>query len=175
MNSPMNPADVYAYLVRTRRDLWAALEQVPDDVLSRPMLDGERFHSIKDLVFHVAAVEDGWLHEDIRRLPPVLDTFPALAATTGGPEYAHFALRDLLEYWQTVEASTQGYLAALNSEELTRVVTVHDAPDERYTVSGLFNHVMFHEMRHTAQICMLLRMQGIAPPSLDLLFYLPRM
>ncbi|WP_309670208.1 DinB family protein [Gemmatimonas sp.] len=69
MNSPMNPADVYAYLVRTRRDLWAALEQVPDDVLSRPMLDGERFHSIKDLVFHVAAVEDGWLHEDIRRLP----------------------------------------------------------------------------------------------------------
>ncbi|WP_206044677.1 DinB family protein [Gemmatimonas groenlandica] len=56
MNSPMNPADVYAYVVRARRDLWAALEQAPDKVLSRPLLDGARFHSVKDLVFHVAAV-----------------------------------------------------------------------------------------------------------------------
>jgi uncharacterized damage-inducible protein DinB len=28
-------------------------------------------------------------------------------------------------------------------------------------------------VRHTAQIVMMLRMQGIKPPSLDLLFYLP--
>lgn len=170
----MRAADTYAYLRRARRDLWAALEQVPDDVLSRPLLDGDRFHSIKDLVFHVAAVEDGWLHEDIRRLPPVLDSFQALSATTGGPEYARFAMRDILEYWQAVEASTLEYLAALNTEELTRIVCVHDAPDERYSVSGLLSHVMFHEIRHTAQICMLLRMQGVAPPSLDLLFYLPK-
>ena len=47
MNGLMTPADVYAYLVRARRDLWAVLEQVADEVLSRPMLDGERFHSIK--------------------------------------------------------------------------------------------------------------------------------
>jgi uncharacterized damage-inducible protein DinB len=32
---------------------------------------------------------------------------------------------------------------------------------------------MIHEVRHTAQIAVLLRMQGIKPPSLDLLFYLP--
>jgi uncharacterized damage-inducible protein DinB len=32
---------------------------------------------------------------------------------------------------------------------------------------------MIHEMRHTAQIAVLLRMQRIKPPSLDLLFYLP--
>jgi DinB family len=40
-------------------------------------------------------------------------------------------------------------------------------------VDGLLSHVMIHEMRHTAQICVLLRTQGIKPPSLDLLFYLP--
>jgi uncharacterized damage-inducible protein DinB len=33
-------------------------------------------------------------------------------------------------------------------------------------------HVMIHEMRHTAQIAVLPRMQGIKQPSLDLLFYL---
>ena len=30
-------------------------------------------------------------------------------------------------------------------------------------------HIMIHEMRHTAQIAVLLRIQGIKPPSLDLL------
>jgi hypothetical protein len=39
----MNIPEAYDYLVRARRDLWAALEQVPDEVLSRPLLDGERF------------------------------------------------------------------------------------------------------------------------------------
>ncbi len=34
-------------------------------------------------------------------------------------------------------------------------------------------HVMIHEMRHTAQIALLLRSQAIKPPSLDLLNYLP--
>lgn len=171
----MNAGEIYAYLGRARRDLWATLEATSDEVLSRALLDGERFHSIKDLLFHVAAVEDGWLQEDIRRMPPVLDTFPALSATTGGPEYAPFSLVELLDYWRAVESSTLGYLATLTDSELRRVVSVHDAPEERYTVDGLFSHVMFHEMRHTAQICMLLRMQGVTPPSLDLLFYLPRM
>jgi len=32
---------------------------------------------------------------------------------------------------------------------------------------------MIHEMRHTAQIAVLLRSQGIKPPWLDLLNYLP--
>ena len=50
---------------------------------------------------------------------------------------------------------------------------MHDAPDERYTVDGLLWHVMIHEMRHTAQIAVLLRTQGIKPPWLDLLNYLP--
>jgi uncharacterized damage-inducible protein DinB len=40
------------------------------------------------------------------------------------------------------------------------------------TLDGLLWHVMIHEMRHTAQLCVLLRSQGVKPPSLDLLFYL---
>src|SRR6266403_1684475 len=77
----MNIAETYDYVVRARRDLWAALRGVPDEVLSRPLLDGAKFHCTKD--------------------------------------------------------------------------------------------VMFHEMRHTAQITVLLRTQGIKPPALDLYYYLP--
>lgn len=171
--APFTLATMYHYLGQARRDLWASLMQMPDEALSRAQLDGERFHCIKDLVFHLAAVEDGWLHEDILRLPPVIDSFPVLADTRGGAEYARFPLPVLLEYWRAVESRMQAYLVTLTAEELARVVTVHDAPDEHYTAERLLWHVMLHEVRHTAQICLLLRQQQLTPPSLDLLFFLP--
>ena len=34
----MNTPETYDYLVRARRDLWATLEGVPDEVLSRSLL-----------------------------------------------------------------------------------------------------------------------------------------
>jgi len=170
----MNVPETYGYLVRARRDLWATLESTPDEVLSRPLLDGARLHCIKDLVFHVPVVEDCWLHEDILRGLPVCDTIPALQDTPlWRPVYAGFALEALLDYWRLVEQSTLPYIATLTDDELKRIVTVHDAPEERYTVDGLLWHVMIHEMRHTAQIVVLLRTQGIEPPWLDLKNYLP--
>jgi uncharacterized damage-inducible protein DinB len=169
----MNIPESYDYLVRARRDLWAALESVPDEVLSRPLLGGSGVHCIKDLLFHVAGVEDFWIHEDILREQPVLKTTPTLQDTQGGAAYASFPLGTLLDYWRAVEQSTLTYLGALTDTELRRTVTVHDSPEERFTVDGLLWHVMIHEMRHTAQIAVLLRTQDIKPPSLDLLFYLP--
>jgi uncharacterized damage-inducible protein DinB len=41
----MNIPETYNYLVRARRDLWAKLESVPDEVLSRPLLDGSMRHT----------------------------------------------------------------------------------------------------------------------------------
>ncbi len=169
----MNITGIYDYLVRARRDLWATLEGVPDEVLARPLLDGAERHCIKDLIFHIPSVEDGWLHEDILREDPVLQTMPVLKDTPGGPVYAEIALGTLLDYWRAVEKSTLEYLAKITEDEQSRIVTVHDAPDERFTVDGLLWHIMIHEIRHTAQIVVLLRTQGIKPPSLDLLFYLP--
>lgn len=170
----MNLVETYTYLRRARQTLWATLEAVPDDVLAAPMLPGDRFYCIKDLLLHIAAVHDGWLHEDILRVPPVLDTWPELAQPTGGLEYAAVPLATVGAYTQAVDARMVAYLATLTEAERTRVVVVHDAPDEHYTVDGLLWHVVLHEVRHTAQICLLLRLQGIVPPALDLLFFLPR-
>mgnify|MGYP002778876004 CR=1 FL=1 len=169
----MTIPETYDYLVRARRDLWAALEAAPDEVLSRPLLAGPRFRCVKDLVCHVAAVEDSWLHEDILRDRMVYHDIPALEHAQDGPFYAEVALETLLEYWRAVEASTLGYLATLTEAELRRPVPMQDDPSVRFTVEGLLWHVTFHELRHSAQIAMLLRMQGIKPPALDLLFYLP--
>jgi len=170
----MNIPETYDYLVRARRDLCATLERAPDELLSRPLLDGERLHCIKDLVFHTAVVEDCWLHEDILRQPPVLDTVPALRdCAPWNPVFAAFPLKTLTDYWRLVEQSTLKYLAELTDAELKRIVIVHDAPEERYTVDGLLWHVMIHEIRHTAQIAVLLRTQHVEPPWLDLKNYLP--
>lgn len=168
----MNIPETYDYLVRARRDLWAALEAVPDEVLTRPLLDGERFHCIKDLVFHIAVVEDGWMHYTILHDEPVLAPFPDLRYSEEGSFYAAYPLETLLDYWRQVEQSTLAYLATLTEEETQRVVT-----DEgrQFRLDGLLWHVMIHEMRHTAQIALLLRLQGIKPPSLDLAGYLPRL
>jgi uncharacterized damage-inducible protein DinB len=169
----MNIPETYDYLVRARRDLWASLEAVPDEVLSRPLLNGAKLHCIKDLMFHVANVEDFWIREEILRETPVWKTVPALKDTQGGPVFGGFALETLLDYWRVVEQSTLTYLSTLKDSELKRIVTVHDRPGKRYTVDGLLWNVMIHEARHVAQISVLLRTQGIAPPFLDLLKYLP--
>lgn len=167
----MNIPETYDYLVRARRDLWATLEGVPDEVLSRPLMDGDRFHCIKDLVLHIAGCEDGWLHYTILRDQTIAKTMPAIKDIPNGPFCANVALETLLEYWRAVEKITLEYLPTLTETELNRLVD--DSPTERFKLEGLLWHVMIHEMRHTAQIVMLLRMQGIKPPSLDLLFYLP--
>ena len=168
----MNIPEIHAYLLRARHDLWAALEAAPPAALAQPMVPGPEFHCIKDLLSHIIAVQDGWLHEDILRQPPLLASIPELNDTPGGPNYADVDLQTLLNYWQSVHESTSKYLSQLTEAELRRVVTPHDAPNNRFTVDGLLWHVMIHEMRHTAQIAMLLRQQGIKPPALDLYFYL---
>ena len=169
----MNIPEMYDYLVRTRRDLWTALEGVPDEILSRPLLDGERLHCIKDLVFHTAVVEDGWLHFTILQDQPVIEPFPVLKYSEEGSAFAGYALETLLSYWRAVEKSTLAYFEKLTPEELNRIV--EDSPKEHFRLEGLLWHVMIHEMRHTAQICVLLRTQGIKPPALDLLWYLPNL
>ena len=169
----MNIPETYDYLVRARRDLRTTLQDVPDEVLSRPLLDGAKLHCIKDLVFHVASVEDFWIHEEILREQPLWQTNPAFKDNHGGPIFAGVALETLLDYWRVVEQGTLSYLATLTDDELKRIVSVHDRPGKRYTVDGLLWNLIIHEARHVAQISVLLRTQGIQPPFLDLLRYLP--
>src|SRR5947207_15923141 len=86
----MNIRETYDYPVRARRNLWTAPERVPDEVLSRKLLDGDRFHCIKDLVFHVVATEDFWIREEILRAQPVRQTIPALKDTQGGAVFSGY-------------------------------------------------------------------------------------
>jgi uncharacterized damage-inducible protein DinB len=156
----------YDYLVRARRDLWAFLETMPDEALAKKVLPGPRFECIKDLISHIAAVEDSWIHEDILKDQPVWETVPELEDAQDGAFYSAMPLEVLLRYWRAVEASTLKFLETLNPAELERLV------DDQFTVESLIWHVMQHETRHTAQISLLVRQLGFSPPQLDLISYL---
>jgi uncharacterized damage-inducible protein DinB len=162
----MTISDYYDYLVRARRDLWAFLETIPDEALAKKVLPGPRFEYIKDLLLHIAAVEDSWIHEDILRDQPVWETMKEIEGAEDGPFYSAMPLEALLNYWRAVEASTLNFFETLNPAELERLV------DDQFTVEGLIWHVMQHETRHTAQISMLARQLGFSPPQLDLITYL---
>ena len=47
--------------------MWTGLQAAPDDVLSRPLLNGDKFHCVKDLMFHIPATEDFRIREEILR------------------------------------------------------------------------------------------------------------
>ena len=167
----MTIPEFYAYLVRARHDLWDVLATVPDDVASAPMRGGA-WTCLKDLILHTAAAEDSWVHEDVQRIAPILASHEALRDLTA--ETARTAsIEALLDYWRTVEASTLAYLHDVGEHELHRTMTPHDDPDTVLVVRDVLWHVMIHEVRHTAQIASFLRAEGIRPPALDLLFYLP--
>ncbi|RJF69115.1 DUF664 domain-containing protein [Deinococcus cavernae] len=164
----MNTPEMYDYLMRSRRDLWAALERLPDEVLSRNLLNGERFRCIKDLLFHMAEVEDGWTHLDLQNQPAVQEQFPDVQ---GRNFFGDVPLADILTYWRAVEADTLRYLGTLTEAEAARKVAPDDWHGVQFTVDGLLWHVFIHEVRHSAQITALLRTQGIKPPWLDFLIY----
>jgi uncharacterized damage-inducible protein DinB len=162
----MTIAAYYDYLVHARCDFWAFLETMPDEALAKKVLPGPRFECIKDLISHIAAVEDSWIHEDILRDQPVWEIVKEIAGAEDGPFFAAMPLEHLLNYWRAVETSTLKFLETLNPAELERLV------EDRFTVESLIWHVMQHETRHTAQISLLARQLGFSPPQLDLISYL---
>lgn len=170
----MDFSSLYSYLVHARVDLTAVLQAVPEAALNEPLLRGKRFHCIKDLIFHIADVEDGTIQGDIQAQPMLQQQIPALWNIPAGGSFAEVSLALLLDYWQRVQASTASFLSALTAAEANRMVAVADPEPRKLTVEQLLWVVAIHEIRHTAQICLLLRQAGYEPPAQDLLFYLPK-
>jgi uncharacterized damage-inducible protein DinB len=163
--------EFYDYLVRARHDLWDVLATVPDEIASAPMAGGA-WTCLKDLILHTAAVEDSWLHEDVQRTAPLLAAHETLRDVTKD-SVRSVPIETLSAYWRSVETSTLACLADIGEGEVRRTMTPHDDPDTVLVVHDVLWHVMVHEVRHTAQIASFLRAEGIRPPSLDLLSYLP--
>jgi uncharacterized damage-inducible protein DinB len=163
----MNVPDYYDYLRAAREQLWNFLRALPAADLDRDLIDGERFHNIKDLLLHVIDVEDHWVHGVARG---VRDYHAQdFRHEWGIPNAQQYDLNWILEYGRSVQAETLKFLASrpdLNAE----VALIQDDPEvSTVSLDQLMWNVMTHEVRHTAQIALLIRMLGHTPPWLDYL------
>ncbi len=165
----------YDYLVRSRRDLFTFLRSLPDEAISRDVIPGTRFRSIKDLVVHIPIIEDSWLHEDILKDQPIWEITSGFPQDFEKANHASDSLDWMLEYWVAVEKSTLGYLEKLEPEMLNAKISMpRKTGQEFFSVGEVLWHVMQHEVRHTAQIMLLTRQLGFDPPQLDLIRYVGR-
>lgn len=161
----MDARAYYAYLCSAREQLWNFLKALPPAQLDQHLIGGERFSTLKDLLLHVTDVEDHWLHT--RGLGHTPD--PQFAHDWQVPHAEQYPLTWILEYAQTVQTRTQDFLNSVPDLE-RRVPLVSDDPEDgQVTLDQLLWHVMTHEVRHTAQMALMIRQLGHTPPWLDYL------
>ncbi|EYB69372.1 DinB family protein [Deinococcus phoenicis] len=164
----MNVREYYAYLSAAREQLWNFLRALPAADLDRPMIDGDRFHNIKDLLLHVVDVEDHWVHT-IALGDGVASSYPHDWVQ---PRAEQYDLAWITQYGQDVGSRTRTFLDS--APDLSRPVKlVQDDPaSDTVTLDHLLWNVMTHEVRHTAQIALLIRQLGHTPPWLDYLRFI---
>lgn len=164
----MNVREYYIYLSAAREQLWNFVRALPDEDLSRDLIEsGERFHNIKDLLLHIIDVEDHWIHSIARG--GGLQREGKYAHDWVRPQAEQYDLNWILSYGQEVTQRTQAFLDS--GPDLTRPIKlVQDDPaSDTVTLDQLLWYVMTHEVRHTAQVALLIRQLGHTPPWLDYL------
>ena len=163
----MNVPDYYDYLTAAREQLWNFLRALPTEDLHRQLIPGDRFRNIQDLLLHVIDFEDHWIHGVARGASGYLDR--DYSHDWRVPQADQYELSWILGYGRGVQAETARFLTSrpdLNAQ----VALIRDDPDtSSVTLDQLLWNVMTHEVRHTAQIVLLIRMLGHTPPWLDYL------
>ncbi|GGS41600.1 DinB family protein [Deinococcus knuensis] len=160
----MNVREYYSYLSAARAQLWNFLRALPPADLDRDLIDsGDRFHNIKDLLLHVTDVEDHWIHGVVLS-DSVHQRYPHDWVR---PQATQYDLNWILEYSREVSGRTAAFLDS--DPDLNRSVKlVQDDPaSDTVTLDQLLWNVMTHEVRHTAQIALMIRQLGHTPPWLD--------
>ena len=162
----MNVHEYYAYLSAAREQLWNFLRALPEADLNRDLIpDGERFHNIKDLLLHVTDVEDHWVHTIARGDDVNKDGL--YAHDWVRPRAEQYELGWIIAYGREVSARTRAFLDGQPNLQRHVKLVQDDPASDTVTLDQLMWHVMTHEVRHTAQITLMVRQLGHTPPWLD--------
>jgi uncharacterized damage-inducible protein DinB len=135
----------------------AAFRAVPADRQTAP-----GYQRAVDLLAHVVAARQLWLFrfEAIPEGPAEL--FPS-----------GVSLERLEADRANMEAGWEAYLAALNDEELRRVLTYRslEGPRFRNRIEDILTQLFGHAWYHRGQIALLLRQMDVDPPATDFVFW----
>ncbi|BDP43132.1 damage-inducible protein DinB [Deinococcus aetherius] len=161
----MNVREYYAYLSAAREQLWNFLRALPSSDLDQHLIDGDRFHNIKDLLLHVTDVEDHWVH-GIALGDSVAGRYPHDWIQ---PRAEQYDLGWIIDYGREVGDLTRSFLEGEPDLDREIKLVQDDPASDTVTLDQLMWNVMTHEVRHTAQIVLLIRQLGHTPPWLDYL------
>lgn len=166
----MNVREYYAYLSAARAQLWNFLRALPPADLDRDLIEsGDRFHTIKDLVLHVTDVEDHWVHNIARGDGVTREG--RFSHDWVSPNAAQYDLAWIIEYGREVNGRTQAFLDSDPDMNRSVKLVQDDPASDTVSLDQLLWHVMTHEVRHTAQIALMIRQLGHTPPWLDYMRY----
>lgn len=164
----MNVREYYTYLSASREQLWNYVRALPTEDLDRSTIEnGERFKNIKDLLLHVIDVEDHWIHGIARN--EGVQQAGLYKHNWIEPQAEQYDISWIVEYGQEVTKRTLAFLDSQPDLEQPVKLVQDDPASATVTLDQLLWHVMTHEVRHTAQIALMIRLLGHTPPWLDYL------
>lgn len=141
------------------RKLFAVVGRLTQDQFAQPVAGS--YGSVRNTLVHMLSAEWGWV---ARCGGP--SRGPALKAD----DYPTFEV--LLGKWLTVEGYVAEFLAALSDEDLQRVIEYDLGGGPTLAPVGeLLEHAANHSVHHRGQLALLLRVIGVPPGNVDLLFY----
>lgn len=140
----MLAADLFPFRTALRAGTLAAVRHLPDEHWDWKPRGG--VHSIRSWLWHIAQMEDWWVHADVlrrathepRRQPPRVER------------------EEVLRFLAESRAATESYLNATSAAELLETRLAFEA----------LAQVFQHEAHHRAQIYLHLRMMGLHPPNM---------
>jgi uncharacterized damage-inducible protein DinB len=151
----MNAAQYFDHWYRTWRDLISAVDSLQDEHLSfRPAESYAR--DVGDILRHIIAMEQGWIHFVIRRKLPAWPESDAAGFSN---------VTAIKAEMQRVHADTMEYLAGLPIEEFDRIVPTPE--DGTAKLQWILWHVLEQQIHHRGELYLCLSMLGIPRPETD--------
>jgi uncharacterized damage-inducible protein DinB len=151
----MNAAQYFDHWYRIWSDLMVVVDSLHDEQLSfRPADSYER--DVGDILRHIIALEQGWIHFVIRRSLPA---WPQIEAA----ELSGVAA--IKAEMQRVHQETMDYLVSLPVEEFDRIVLTPE--DGTAKLGWILWHVLEQQIHHRGELFICLSMLGIPRPRTD--------
>ena len=164
MLSPMKVDELrtlFAYDSWANDLLLQVIKALPEEAVRRDL--GTSHQSLLGTLVHIVAAEEIWLSRWKGAPRSKLTCLEEIAS-----------LDALLEWWRTVRAERDSYIASLGEADLEREmeVTSPAGATYRHRYADMFRHLANHSTYHRGQAAAMLRQLGEKPPSTDLIrFY----
>ncbi|SEN99030.1 DinB family protein [Paenibacillus sp. OV219] len=145
---------LFHYNWQVRNDWFNWCESVAEEELMRRRTGGLGY--ILPTLYHIVAVEFGWLCGGIQEKPIIIPTFEDIASL---PQVKEFSARCHVEVSQFVQSWND------DLEDRIMIDTTDNGEREAHTYGEVLRHVIAHEIHHMGQLSVWAREIGKKPVS----------